>query len=182
MIEVSSRTQSDRKKVLRSRCYAFYTDLTIIAILQKLVVLTYIRCIKELLTTIPFDVKANLLSKTYQLTFPTLVFTFFSYFLVSYFFNHGTTIGKALFSLRVCSNHDNEELSLVQCLLRSLTYTFCYLGGGLLLAIPFLRKDVKGLPDMMGSSQVLTLDEFNQRAERIHHDNTKQNQLELFVA
>jgi uncharacterized RDD family membrane protein YckC len=170
-----------RKELLKKRTYAFYADLTIIAILQKFLVMTYINCVQELLTTLPRVTSSHLLDHTYQLALPTLTFTLFSYFFCCYYFNHGTTLGKAVLNLRVYNEKDlGQELNLFECITRSLVYSICYLGGGLLLAIPFLRKDSKGLPDYFSKTQVTTLDHYQQLIQ-IQYD-SNQKQLLLFAA
>jgi uncharacterized RDD family membrane protein YckC len=175
----------ERKEKLKKRFYAFYIDLVAIGIIQKVLVYTYVKCINELLTSIPKFQKVTLLDHTWQLTISTLSFTFFSYFLMSLYLNHGQTLGKSLLGLRVYSSENTlGDLSFTESLLRTITYTACYLTGSFLLLIPFLKKDSKGLPDYFSHTEVLSQDEFLMKldAQKEEVDESKNSQLELFIA
>lgn len=175
----------ERKEKLKKRFYAFYIDLVTIGLIQKILVYTYVNCINDLLTSIPKFQKVSLLNHTWQLTITTLSFTFFSYFLMSLYLNHGKTLGKSLIGLRVYSSESADgDLSFSESLLRTITYTACYLTGSFLLLIPFLNKDSKGLPDYFSHTEVLSEAEFEKKQEFIEQnkENTNNNQLELFIA
>lgn len=178
----------ERKEKLKKRFYAFYIDLVAIGVIQKVLVYTYVNCINELLTSIPRFHKVSLLDHTWQLTITTLSFTFFSYFLMSLYLNHGQTLGKSLLGLRVYSSESADgELSFTESLLRTITYTACYLTGSFLLLIPFLKKDSKGLPDYFSHTETLSEAEFvlkmtEQQELKEELDQMNDSQLELFIA
>lgn len=155
--------KDNRKKKLRKRIYAFGTDLFLIGVTQKVIVLSYISFINENFNQAPMHVKNSLLGNLGELRLSTLVFTFFSYFLLSYFLGHGKTPGKTLFNLRVFSHEgDPKELSFMEAFMRTVGYTTCYITGSFLFLIAIFRKDMRGLPDFFSQTEVYTDEEFDE--------------------
>ena len=178
----SNNPDQTRIQTLRLRSYAFLIDMTVIGFLQKILVLTYTRTIRELLITIPSQAKSLLLNNTQELLLPTLVFSVFTYFFCFYYFSKGTTPGKALLNLQVMNiSGEESELTLFQCMNRSLLSTFCYTTGSILFLISFLRKDMRGLPDFISGTQVRHKD-YKSLIKKEEEVNKPKAQLELFVA
>ena len=181
---VDFQSKKYKKSKLAKRCYAFYCDLILIGITQKLLVYTYIKAVEELLTTIPINIKYALVGNTFKLTLSTLTFTFFSYFMISLYINHGRTFGKAIFGLQVYSNeHESTSLTFMEVFLRTLSYTICYITGSFLFALAFITKNNRGIPDFLSSTEVITDEELEMKKQKqeIEHQ-YKDDQLELFVA
>lgn len=155
---------------IKLRVYAFFTDLFFIGLLQKVLVFSYVNFVNEVFHQVPLKVKANLLGSLSEMRIQTLVFTFFSYFLVSLYLGHGKTLGKTLFKLRVLSFEDDPaELSFMESFMRTLGYTTCYVTGALnpvlpllLFGLPTLRKDRKGIPDFFSQTEVVTEKEYEE--------------------
>ena len=181
-----------REGKLKKRFYAFFTDLFIIGLLQKTLVYSYITFVNETFTQAPIAVKRSLLGNVGDLRLSTLLFTFFSYFLVSYYMGHGKTIGKTIFNLRVLSHEGPEtELSFMEAFMRTLGYTTCYATGSFLFGIVLLRKDRRGLPDMFSQTEVITEEEMDLHLLEIKEEQSrldkesalKENaQLDLFAS
>jgi len=169
----------ERKKKLQKRFYAFYIDLVAITFLQRFMVYSFEKGIKNLFPTMGHQIKSMLLENTWQLTLSTLCLTYFSYFALSLFLGEGRTFGKSLLGLRVYSI-ENTTPDLLESLQRTLVYTGCYLLGSFLLLIPFLRKDAIGLPDMISHTKVLTDAEFEKAVENQNKTKVLNSQLELF--
>jgi|GEM_PF-3572688 len=157
-----TREKDNRKKKLKKRIYAFGTDLFFIGVIQKVIVLSYVSFINENFNQAPMRVKSSLLGNLGELRLSTLVFTFFSYFLLSYFLGHGKTPGKTLFNLRVFSHEgDPKELSFMEAFMRTVGYTTCYVTGSFLFFIAIFRKDARGIPDFFSQTEVYTDEEFD---------------------
>lgn len=149
-----------REGKLKKRFYAFFTDLFIIGLLQKFLVYSYITFVTETFIQAPTTVRQSLLGNVGQLRLSTLLFTFFSYFLVSYYLGHGKTIGKTILNLRVLSHEGpEEELSFMEAFMRTIGYTTCYATGSFLFGIVLLRQDRRGLPDLFSQTEVITDEE-----------------------
>jgi uncharacterized RDD family membrane protein YckC len=191
-LEVSQeRWEKAREGKLKKRFYAFFTDLFIIGLLQKFLVYSYISFVSETFIQAPFAVRQSLLGNVAQLRLSTLLFTFFSYFLVSYYMGHGKTIGKTLFNLRVLSHEGaHEELSFMESFMRTVGYTTCYATGSFLFGIVFLRNDQRGIPDFFSQTEVITEEELElileqEKLEELALQKTDDNegdQLDLFAA
>ncbi|MCF8059704.1 MAG: RDD family protein [Bacteriovoracaceae bacterium] len=146
---------------LKKRFYAFFTDVFIIGLLQKTLVYSYVTFINETFHQAPLSVRKNLINNIIDLRISTLLFTFFSYFLISYYMGHGKTIGKTLFNLRVLSHEGRaEELSFMEAFMRTMGYTTCYVTGSFLFALVFFRSDNRGIPDFFSQTEVITEEEF----------------------
>lgn len=156
----SDRWEKAREGKLKKRFYAFFTDLFIIGLLQKFLVYSYVTFVTETFTQAPAQIKSSLLGNLGQLRLSTLLFTFFSYFLVSYYLGHGKTIGKTILNLRVFSHEgDRHELSFMESFMRTVGYTTCYATGSFLFGIVLLRQDRRGLPDFFSQTEVVTDEE-----------------------
>ncbi len=175
------------KGKLKKRFYAFCTDLFFIGIIQKALVLSYMVFVNDSFFKAPARVKEVLVDNLYQMRLQTLVFTFFSYFLISLYLGHGKTIGKTIFNLRVVSHEgDPYELSFMESFMRTMGYTTCYVAYSILFALVFLRKDERGIPDLFSQTEVLTDEEFEalqHKEEELQGSLTEENdQLDLFAS
>lgn len=160
---IHGSTLSKRKKLTKTkkRFYAFNVDLYGIIIFHKIALYSYINFINTSFDQAPMNIKNILLENMNQMYISTFMFTYFSYFLVSFFLGHGKTIGMTLFELRTVGSEDSpQELSFMESFMRALGYTVNYL----LIFTPFLinlvRKDSKGIPDFFSQTQVMTEKEF----------------------
>lgn len=182
-----------REGKLKKRFYAFFTDLFIIGLLQKFLVYSYITFVTETFIQAPTSVRQSLLGNVGQLRLSTLLFTFFSYFLVSYYLGHGKTIGKTILNLRVLSHEGpEEELSFMEAFMRTVGYTTCYATGSFLFGIVLLRQDRRGLPDFFSQTEVITEEEMSllleerkyeaEYLERSQNFEQQSTQLDLFAA
>ncbi len=154
-------TKTKKLSKTQKRFYAFNVDLYAIIIMQKICVYSYITFVNQSFELAPFAVKKNLLGNLNQMYLSTLMFTYFSYFLVSFYLGHGKTIGQTIFDLRTVSHEGSpKELSFMESFMRTLGYTLNYL----FLFLPFLmnlvRKDKRGLPDFFSQTEVMTENEF----------------------
>jgi uncharacterized RDD family membrane protein YckC len=175
----AERWEEARKGKLKKRFYAFFTDLFLIGLLQKAIIFSYVSFINQTLYQAPAIVRSNLTSNVTELKISTLIFTFFSYFLISYYMGHGKTIGKTVFNLRVLSHEgEAEELSFMESFMRTLGYTTCYVTGSFLFAIVFLRNDHRGIPDFFSQTEVITEEEFTLYQEELHQEQIALNQKE----
>jgi len=160
---------SKKKKLSKNkkRFYAFNVDLYGIIIFHKIALYSYIHFINTSFDQAPMNIKRNLLENINQMHISTFMFTYFSYFLVSFYLTHSKTLGMTLFDLRTVSNEDSpKELSFMESFMRALGYTVNYL----LVFTPFLinlvRKDSKGIPDFFSQTQIMTEKEF------LHYEHT----------
>ncbi len=173
-----------KKGKLKKRFYAFFTDLFFIGIIQKALVFTYVAFINNSFYRSSIDIKSLLVNNLWQMRLSTLVFTFFSYFLVSLYMGHGKTLGKTFFNLRVVSHEgEPQDLSFMEAFMRTMGYTTCYVAYSVLFCLPLFRKDQKGLPDLFSQTEVLTEEEFNLLyAQSASELGKETEQLDLFSA
>lgn len=160
---IHGSTLSKRKKLSKTkkRFYAFNVDLYGIIIFHKIALYSYINFVNTSFDQAPLNIKRVLLGNMNQMYISTFMFTYFSYFLVSFYLAHGKTLGMTFFSLKTVGNEDSpNELSFMESFMRTLGYTVNYL----LMFTPFLinliRKDAKGLPDFFSQTEVMTEKEF----------------------
>ena len=89
------------------------------------------------------------------------MFTYFSYFLVSFYLGHGKTIGLTIFDMRTVSHEGSpRELSFMESFMRTMGYTLNYLFFFLPFLVNLVRKDKRGLPDFFSQTEVMTENEF----------------------
>ncbi len=154
---------STKKKLTKTkkRFYAFNVDLYAIIIFHKIGLYSYINFINNSFENAPINIKRALLGNIDQMYISTFLFTYFSYFLVSFYLGHGKTIGMTFFDLKTVGHEGSpRELSFMESFMRTLGHTVNYL----LIFTPFLinlfRKDNKGLPDFFSQTEILTEKEF----------------------
>ena len=171
-----------RKDFLKKRLYAFGIDLFAIAIMEKVLFFAFIDFANDYMTFASPSFKSSLWSDYYKVRFPLLFTTYFSYFFLSLYMSGGKTLGKTIMNLRVLSHEgDPDNLSLAESFMRSLGYFFCYVTGSFLFAIPFLRKDTRGLPDWFSQTEVLHEADYQQYLEELKNQKDDIDpQLELF--
>lgn len=168
-MEPNPSVRSGKKKLSKSkmRFYAFNVDLYAIIFLHKLGLYSYISFINTSFEHAPGNVKRALLGNIDQMYISTFMFTYFSYFLVSFFLGHGKTLGMTFLNLKTVSHEGSpKDLSFMESFMRTLGYTVNYL----LVFTPFLinlvRKDNKGLPDFFSQTEIMTEKEF------LHYEHT----------
>lgn len=191
-----SKTKGTSSKT-KLRIYAFFTDLFFIGLLQKILVFSYVNFVNEVFHQVPGSVKRNLLGSLSEMRIQTLVFTFFSYFLVSLYLGHGQTLGKTLFKLRVLSFEDEpSDLSFMEAFMRTLGYTTCYVTAMvnpllpfILFSIPVFKKNGTGIPDIFSQTEVVTENEYKILLQKLEEEAQSQketededHQLELFAS
>lgn len=164
----------------KKRFYAFNVDLYAIIILHKIGIYSYINFINQSFEHAPSNIKRALVGNIDQMYISTFMFTYFSYFLVSYFLGHGKTIGLTVFQLRTVSHEGNpRELSFMESFMRTLGYTVNYL----MIFTPFLinlfRKDKKGLPDFFSQTEIMTDKEFLHYEHEVTKEMKKESQKNL---
>ena len=146
--------------MLKDRSYAFITDLFLIGIINRAIMFTYGNFVRTFFYQMPYNVQRNLSDKMVEATTISFLVVFWGYFLLSYYLSEGRTPGKIMFHLKVQSPHTHEgQLSLKACMLRTLGYFVALPSFFTLLAIPFFRKDKKGIPDLFSNTFVMTIKE-----------------------
>lgn len=197
--EVPTEAKEEKKPThskIKLRLYSFFVDLFFIGLLQKVLVFSYVHFINENFHQVPPQIKTRLLTSLSELRIPTLILTFFSYFLVSLYLGHGKTLGKTIFKLRVVSHEDDPgDLSFMEAFMRTLGYTTCYVTGALnpilpllLFSMPVWRKTSRGLPDLFSQTEVATEEEFEEYVSSLESQEESElpeeedSQLDLFAS
>ena len=197
-------SQKPKKKgmsTIRKRFYAFNIDVFCIVILQKVGLFSYMSFVNSAFEVSPFPLKEILLGNMRQLHLSTMLFTYFSYFLVSYYLGHGKTVGKTIMHLRVVSHEGSPyELSFMESFMRTVGYTINYIFMFMPFVVNFVRSDKRGVPDFFSQTEVMTESEFeaylealNSQEETFSHKSSaaaevipfnsdKEEQLDLFSA
>lgn len=140
------------RKFLWKRFYAFYIDLYIIIGIHFGLKYSYGSFLQK------YIVKDSSFQTTYKIfsaeSFygPTLLITFFSYFILSYYLLNGKSVGKYLFSIRIVSDKENPHLSFRQVIGRTLGYFLCYATIPILLGVTAIRKNRRGIPEILSGT------------------------------
>ena len=169
-----------KKEVVRKRLYAFITDIYAIVILNKVLSFTWVAFINAFFinTTLNVAMASNIISGTSKLS---LGIIFLSYFTFFYYLGDGKTIGKMIFGLKVCSNHNhNKELTFMEAFSRSMGYLFCNFMWFLPFATIFLRRDAKSICDYISHTSVLTEAEMAIIENLEEHEVKDTHQMEMF--
>jgi uncharacterized RDD family membrane protein YckC len=146
--------------LLKDRSYAFITDLFLIGIINRAIMFTYGNFVRTFFYQMPYSVQKSFNEQMVQATSLSFIVVFWGYFLLSYYLSEGRTPGKIIFHLKVQSPHTHEgHLSLKSCVLRTLGYFVALPSFFALLAIPFFRKDKKGIPDMLSNTFIMSIKE-----------------------
>lgn len=143
---------------LTKRTYAFVMDLLTIVLISQSLVYNYISYLKNFFINIDMNIHSRLLG------LDSLIFigVFWTYFFLSMYLGEGATPGKFAMGLRVHSPHKKDtHLTLRESLIRTSAYFICYFSGMLLLAIPYITRSKKGIPDWISKTHVITVSEFN---------------------
>ena len=105
---------------------------------------------------------------------------FISYFTISLFCGDGKTIGKLLTGIKVSST-TQKDINLFTSFKRAIVYYFCVSTGFILLALPFITKEKKGIPDWISSTFVKEDGQNQEIKNKISLNNAHQGkQLKLF--
>ncbi|MBT3236930.1 MAG: RDD family protein [Bdellovibrionales bacterium] len=141
--------RSKPSSLIKKRCYAFTTDLFLITIINKMIMVAYSNFLKTTFIHLSSHTQNRLIDGLLAVNFSILLLTFWGYFFLSYFLAEGQTPGKLIFNLRVYSKSDSSSLhlSIREGVGRTCGYFLCYIMGMILFAIPILRRDGRGLPD-----------------------------------
>ncbi len=139
--------------ILKKRVYAFTTDLSIIVVANYFFMASFNHFVQTVFFHFPIRVQLLLINKMATISSVSLMSLTFAYFSLFYFLSNGQTMGKALFGLQV-KNHNGEELTLEQSMIRSASYFACAMTGSFLFALSFIRKDEKSLADIFSKTIV----------------------------
>lgn len=146
--------------ILKKRTYAFTLDLFFIAVINKAIMYTYINFLETFFYQLPISFQMNINGQLAKANGISIMIIFWGYFVLSYYMGEGKTPAKMLFGLKVHSPHSSDNhLSFKASVLRTSAYFICCFTGVFLIAIPFLRRDKKGLPDWFSNTHVVTEDE-----------------------
>ena len=123
--------------MLSRRFYAYFIDLFLISLGNKIMLVTYLNFMD---IYFPFLTPA-LVKNLPQISLFSQYLTFVGYFSLSLYMSEGKTLGKLCTGLKVISNKQGNPLSLAQCFLRA----SCALFSTIFLMLPYLllliRKD-----------------------------------------
>lgn len=146
--------------ILKKRTYAFTLDLFFIALINRVVMYTYINFLETFFYQLPISFQINVNSQIAKVNGLSMMVIFWGYFVFSYYMGEGRTPAKMLFGLKVhTANNLETSLSFKASVLRTAAYFICCFTGLFLIAIPFLRRDKKGLPDWISATHVMTEDQ-----------------------
>lgn len=153
---LTQNQKKQRSMILRKRVYSFCVDIYTIVAIKILMTMTYGHFIRTFFFQLPYKMQQKLMTQITLMDFAMAPIVFISYFLISYYMADGKTVGKLLFKLSVAKNNLGADHlpSFKESLLRTLGYVICYLSAGVLFAVPFLRKDRRGIPDMISGTRV----------------------------
>ena len=163
---------------LIKRVVAFFVDYILINILSIGFFLSYNNFISQLLTDFPISIKQNVFGEmglAHKISFPVIFITYFS---IALFWSNGQTFGKLLTGLKVM-NEGQKDLDLLTSFKRAIVYYFCVSTGFLLMAIPFITKSKKGIPDWISFSYVVD-EQIMKQKEVIQENIIISEQLKLF--
>ncbi|MBH47557.1 MAG: hypothetical protein CME71_05255 [Halobacteriovorax sp.] len=176
-----AKAQQDSQLLFKHRVYAFTFDMMMIGITSKLVMLTYTSFLKNFFHQLRYQVQDSIATGLPVIHFSVLMTVFFSYFFLSLYTSEGKTLGKMVFGLRVYSKEKPElHLGLGESFRRTMGYLVCYATGLFLFALPMLRKDRRGLPDMFSSTEVVFEDFFNEHIMKGADKVSDREQIDLF--
>ncbi|EQC49086.1 RDD family protein [Bacteriovorax sp. BSW11_IV] len=175
-----SETPPKQKSILKRRVYAFVMDLVIIGIINKGLELTFINYVKEFFYHIPSRLLSILEGRMGQIEFVTFTFIFIGYFTLSYYLGKGHTAGKFVFELQVRRAKDDSDLTLVECVNRTLSYYLCWAFGMFPFLLSFVRKDHKGIPDFCSGTHVMGHEEIEFMKSLEDHGTTPNNIRHIF--
>ena len=171
----------NKQQLLRHRVYAFTFDMFMVAMTSKLVMFTYTSFVRSFFHQLRFQVQDSVARGIPLVHMVVLISVFFSYFFISYYTSEGKTLGKIIFGLRVYSPTSPQmNLSLGESLKRTMGYLVCYVMGLFLFALPLVRSDRRGLPDMFSNTEVTFEDHFMSEILPESERNRERDQLELF--
>jgi len=155
-----TKPRTSSKGLLKKRSYAFTMDLFFITLINKGIIFTYVNFLETYLYQLPSSFQMSINQKITQVNNLSLLFIFWGYFLFSYYMGEGKTPGKLIFGIKVHSPHRaDDHLSFKEAFMRTGGYFVGCFTGMFLLAVPFLRKDAKGIPDFLSHTHVVSEDE-----------------------
>tara|TARA_R110000868_G_scaffold175888_5_gene413121 strand:+ start:1933 stop:2484 length:552 start_codon:yes stop_codon:yes gene_type:complete len=176
-----AKPQQDSQLLFKHRVYAFTFDMFMIGLTSKLVMLTYTSFLKNFFHQLRYQVQDSIAAGLPVVHFSVLMTVFFSYFFLSLYTSEGKTLGKMIFGLRVYSPQKPEiHLGLGEAFKRTMGYLVCYATGLFLFALPMLRNDKRGLPDMFSNTEVVFEEFFEAHLAPQSATNDDQDQIDLF--
>ena len=149
---MKGKDNNSLNKILKKRTFSFLIDLLAIHYINKGFILSYEHFLKSFFL-LPLSISQEISENLGKLSLATLPFIFLAYFTMMYYLGDGQTIGKFLLNLKI-KETKNNRLTLLNCLMRSLGYFFCYFIGLFLFLIPFITKDAKGIQDWISGTEV----------------------------
>jgi uncharacterized RDD family membrane protein YckC len=150
---MESKERSIHKQLLRLRTWSFTADLFLIFVLNKGTIFAFRSFLKTVYFHLPGDAQMAVLKGLPAVDLLLMMVVFWSYFTISYFLGNGQTPGKMIFGLKTFSS-TSKNMTLSESILRTSGYFFCYSTGIIFFAIPFMRKDRKGIPDWVSGTWV----------------------------
>lgn len=157
-----NNNKKEKKSYLTKRAYAFSIDFFLIGLINKAVIFTYANFMKTNFFYIPPEKQMTLMGNLYQLHFPLLFFIFWGYFLSALYLGNGQTPGKVALHLRIIDKDGSQHLTMQECFMRTMGYFICVVSGFFLLALPYLTKDARGIPDWLSNTKVFTKKELQE--------------------
>ena len=146
----------NRPRLLRKRTYAFTVDLFMIVVINKLLGSIFINILSSFFYHLSIYDQKRVYFQLPLLYTALLLSVFMGYFIAAYTLGQGQTIGKLIFSLKVSGSKQGCP-TFIEALSRTIGYFFCYMTGVVLFALPYFRKDSKGIPDFISQTSVQIL-------------------------
>ncbi len=138
--------------IIGKRIHAFTVDLFFIFVLKQITVSSFLRSLDLIFFKLPFKFQFLLTKEFAIFSNLTLLSIFFTYFTLFTFLSNGRTPGKYIFGLRVFAK--NHELTLFQCIGRTLTNLFCVFTFCLPFLATIYKKNNQGPSEIFSKTYV----------------------------
>lgn len=137
-------------------------DVMTVALMTRLVMQSSVHFIHTFFYHLHPEYRLKIVYGYTNMIFPTFTILLFTYFLFSFYWGEGKTIGCLLLNL-VTVNSEQRSLSFKEAFVRSFFHSFYFFSAVTLLTvplllIPFLRKDKKGLSDILSGTICLPIE------------------------
>src|SRR3989339_4828 len=153
---IQQEDRAARRKILRNRVLAFITDLSIVGLLSKLTVISYIHFVELFLFYLYSDKQSAIRGRIWESESIVFSVMLIGYFLASYYTTDGQSIGKLIFNLKIRSKK-HGQLSLSEAALRPVAYAFMLSLFPIVMLLPFITKSAKGIPDWFSKTEVVDI-------------------------
>jgi hypothetical protein len=151
------------------RIQAFSIDLFIVGMIKTSIDFAYALFLSTFFYNLDIFAQAELINNMQIFSLAQAVVVASAYSFLNYYLLSGRTIGKKMMKLTTVNNEYvenidfwNNELSINQCIMRTLGYISSSALMGVMYAFPFMRSDRKSLSDMWSNSTVMTEADFHQ--------------------